>query len=583
MRPFSLILKSAPSSQATSPAIAQAHGVSIGRSGDAGSTAVILGGSGLENAATDIANRFSAAGRQPPAGVPDGGGTGVVLIDHVQRKAFAVAPPIGLQQLYWAASADDVRFASDPQRLGFMPERSPTIPPEAVFQYVYFHMIPGPLTAWVGISKLEGGHSLCWESGATSVTRYWRPTFAERMTGTSADATAELHRLLRLAVERSLGDSAAAGAFLSGGLDSSTVAGFASQLRPGIRTVTMGFDAAGYDEIEYARIASRHFGTRPIEYYVTPDDVLTALPTIAAAFAEPFGNSSAAAVYQCARVAREHGLDLLLAGDGGDELFGGNERYAEQLVFERYQSMPSLLRRGLLEPAVDAAARFTRRFPIGKAQSYIRNAYTPLPDRLQRYNFLHRQNPAAIFTPALLAQVDASAPMQLLREEYGAPVTQSPVNRMMFLDWKFTLRDNDLVKVNAMAQLAGLRVSYPMLDDAVLDFSLRIPGDWKVRRGQLRWFYKRAMRNFLPKAIIDKTKHGFGLPFGVWTRTHAGLSKLAGDSLATLGERGFFRQDFLAQALRLHREGHASYYGELVWILVVFELWLRARMPNARI
>jgi asparagine synthase (glutamine-hydrolysing) len=214
---------------------------------------------------------------------------------------------------------------------------------------------------------------------------------------------------------------------------------------------------------------------------------------------------------------------------------------------------------------------------------YIRQANTPLPDRLQNYNFLHRHNPAEIFAPELLEQVDVSAPLRALREEYAVPDTSDPINRMLFLDWKFTLHDNDLVKVNTMCDLAGVEVAYPMLDQALVDFSRRLPGDWKVRDGQLRWFYKRAMQGFLPDEIINKTKHGFGLPFGVWTRTHPGLQRLSQQSLESLSTRGYFRPEFLREAMRLHREGHASYYGELVWILMVLELWLQAHYPDARL
>jgi asparagine synthase (glutamine-hydrolysing) len=344
----------------------------------------------------------------------------------------------------------------------------------------------------------------------------------------------------------------------------------------------MGFDAEGYDEMEYARIASRHFGTTPLEYYVTPDDVLSTLPAIAAAFPEPFGNSSAAATYHCARIARERGLQRLLAGDGGDELFGGNERYAKQLMFERYGRLPRAFRNALLEPGVTFAARFTNAFPIGKAASYIEQAKVPLPDRLQSYNFLHRHAPSDVFSTWLLDHAQVSEPLKLLREEYRVPTTSSAVNRMLFLDWKFTLHDSDLVKVNTMCQLAGVEVAYPMLDQSVIDFSLHIPGNWKVHNLELRWFYKRAMQTFLPRAIIAKTKHGFGLPFGLWTKAHDGLRRLSEDALSSLAERGYFRREFLQEALRLHREGHASYYGELVWILMVLEFWLQRHQPSAR-
>ena len=165
-------------------------------------------------------------------------------------------------------------------------------------------------------------------AGEASETRYWRPRFEDVTELSETQAREELHQILQEAVNRALGGREDVGAFLSGGLDSSTVAGFAARTRPGIATVSMGFEAEGYDEMEYARIASRRFGTTPLEYYVTPEDVLETLPRIAAAFPEPFGNSSAAAAFHCARIAREHGIGLLLAGDGGDEIFGGNDRYA---------------------------------------------------------------------------------------------------------------------------------------------------------------------------------------------------------------------------------------------------------------
>jgi asparagine synthase (glutamine-hydrolysing) len=242
-----------------------------------------------------------------------------------------------------------------------------------------------------------------------------------------------------------------------------------------------------------------------------------------------------------------------------------------------------VFRRGALEPLLRGAGKVTKGFPIGKALSYIEQAAVPLPDRLQSYNFLHRHDPGEVFTPALLGAVDAGAPLQALRREYSAPQSCSAVNRMLFLDWKFTLHDNDLVKVNTMCDLAGMNVAYPMLDPAVVDFSMRLPTSWKVHRGELRWFYKRAMTGFLPQQIIKKTKQGFGLPFGVWTAEHAGLKKLAADSLACLSTRGFFQPKFLRDSLRMHQDVHAKYYGELVWILMVLELWLQAHAPEARL
>ena len=172
--------------------------------------------------------------------------------------------------------------------------------------------------------------------------------------------------------------------------------------------------------------------------------------------------------------------------------------------------------------------------------------------------------------------MDSAEPLRLWREEYAAPERGDAVNRMLFLDWAFTLHDNDLVKVNTACRAAGIRVAYPMLDHALVDLACRLPGRLKMQDGELRGFYKNATRGLLPPEIIRKTKHGFGLPFGVWTRTHPGLRRMSETALESLAARGMFRGGFLKETLRLHREGHAAYYGELVWVLMALELWLDA-------
>jgi asparagine synthase (glutamine-hydrolysing) len=403
--------------------------------------------------------------------------------------------------------------------------------------------------------------------------RYWTPSFDETGGGSIRELGGELKARVRAQVER-LADRPAAGAFLSGGLDSSTVAGMLAAARPGAaRTYSIGFPAEGYDELRYARIAATHFGTIQREYQVTPEDAVAAIAQVAAGCDEPFGNSSALAVYFCARLARQDGIELLLGGDGGDEIFAGNTRYAKQGIFEAYARVPSALRHHLIQPLL-AVPGMDRLPLVRKAHSYVRQARVPLPDRLDSYNFLHRHAADEIFDPDFLRTVDVDQPLREVRETYRTPEHASPLNRMLYLDWKRTLQDNDLVKVNRMCQLAGVDVAYPMLDDAVVELSCRVPSRLKLRPGRIRHFYKEAMRDFLPPEIIRKRKHGFGLPFGVWTRSHPQLQELAYGSVAALEHHGFFRPDFLHRAVALHRSDTPEYYGELVWILMMLRLWL---------
>jgi asparagine synthase (glutamine-hydrolysing) len=333
-----------------------------------------------------------------------------------------------------------------------------------------------------------------------------------------------------------------------------------------------------YDELAYADIANRHFGCRPVQYHVTAADIVAAFPLIAQAYDEPFGNSSAVPTYFCALRAREHGVTHLLAGDGGDEIFGGNERYARHQVFERYQHIPRSLRRGMLERVAPYLPGEGGWSLLSKTRSYIEQARIPLPERLESWNFIYREG-ATLLAPEFLAAVDLRAPFAVMQEVYAAAPSRSTLNKMLYYDWHFTLADSDLRKVQTMSALAGVRVSYPMLDARVLDLSNRVTPAQKMKGLELRSFYKQAMRGFLPREILDKTKHGFGLPFGVWLQTHRDLGELIYSHLTDLKSRGIVRAQFIDDLIARHRKADASYYGYALWDLAMLEAWLKAHAP----
>jgi asparagine synthase (glutamine-hydrolysing) len=499
------------------------------------------------------------------------------VIDGRTGRVLGATDRIGRCRLYYSRAGGKIRVSTDLGRIAATLGPNPALDPQALYDYVYFHVVPAPRTIYADVRALQIARLLVVQEGSDTVTRYWQPVWGTRAPGGSAARDA-LFEALRAAVTDSLPAAPGPiGCFLSGGLDSSTVAGIASQVRSAndVHAFSIGFAESEYDESHYARTAAEHFGLHWHRHELTPEEVLDSLPAIVAGMAQPFANSSALAVYHCARFAREHGFGQLLAGDGGDELFGGNSRYAKQMLFERYQRLPRWARTGLVEPAVSAATRLAPARPLRKLRNYIDQSNVPLPDRLQSYNFLHRHDPVEVFDPLVLATADRAEPLRLVREEYFS-LANSEIDRMLALDWRFTLHDNDLVKVNEMCAAAGIDPRFPLLDERIVDLACSLPPDWKVRSGELRWFFRRAVRGFLPDEIIDKKKHGFGLPFGVWTRKHEGLNRLALDSLDRLESRGLFRADFLKRTLAMHRDVHAAYYGELVWILMILELWLQS-------
>ena len=499
----------------------------------------------------------------------------LVIIDYEQHKLLLATDPIGLSNIYYAQTNDGLVFGSSADFVIRHPAVSNEISSQSIYDYVYYHHCPSPNTIYQQVKKLEGGQYLVYQNGQISLKRYWNPVFQEQMTGSLKQAGEELQDLLVDAVRSMVDTVENSGAFLSGGLDSSSVAGALAQVFPGqAKTFSMGFPVEGYNEIEYANIAVKHFNTRQHEYYVTPEDTVAAVPLIAAYYDEPFGNSSALAAYYCAKLAKENGVERLLAGDGGDEIFAGNERYAKQMLFDHYHRLPGFAT-AVLEAGLNhlPAAIAKLKIPF-KAKRYIEQANAPMPDRLQDYNFLHRHDVNDIFQADFLAQIDTAEPLRLLRECYQRPENASTLNRMLVMDWKTTLHDNDLVKVNRMCEMVGVEVCYPLLDQRIVDLSCRIPSNDKLKGQKLRWFYKQAMADFLPDRIINKSKHGFGLPFGIWLKDHQPLKELAYDAIHSLKKRGYFQPKFLDHAIEMHQSIHAAYYGELIWVLMMLELWL---------
>jgi len=502
------------------------------------------------------------------------GSFAVVVNDEQRGSTLLAIDRMGVERLTYARHGDTLVFSTSAEQVARFPGRVPRIDRQALLSYLYFHMIPSPQTVFEGVRKLPLATALEWKNGSAREFRYWEPKFANGAASENA-LREELHESLTTAVSAAQpGDRS--GAFLSGGLDSSTVAGFLARTRPGqARTFSIGFGFEDYDELKYARIASTHFGCQPTEYQVTPDDITELLPRVAQAYDEPFGNASAIPTYTCARLAREHGVDHLLAGDGGDEIFAGNTRYAEQRVYERYQSVPAPLRSWLLEPVLDSLPPAMAVSVLRKGRNYVARARIPMPDRLEIWNFLHQLGSDAILHPDFRAAVDEQGPLEHMRAVYHSAPPAELVDRMLYYDWRFTLADNDLRKVGTMCELAGVRVSYPMLHQDVIDVSTRVPADMKMRGTQLRSFYKDAMQGFLPREIIGKSKHGFGLPFGMWLQRSQRLADLIDSNLASLSSRRIVRAEFLDRLRQLQDREDAHYYGVLIFTLAMLEQWFQ--------
>ena len=507
----------------------------------------------------------------------------LAIVNLSSNDALLATDRIGVHRLYWHQTASgDLIFSTRLRNIKAICNQEFNISSNAVYNYMYFHMVPTPLSIYEGIQKLPPAQALSFSESSATLTSSWVPKFVEENNCDEDALSAELLTTIEQSVSSSLKPENKNAAFLSGGIDSSTVVGMMSRIQEGTTdSYCIGFDAEQYDETPFARITAEHFSAKLHEHSVTPDDVVSIVPKIAQTYEEPFGNSSAVPAYYCAKFAHDDGVTTMLAGDGGDELFAGNERYATQDYYQYYLSVPKALRKYVFDPIF---LNLPNWFPLSsKIKSYVSHANIPLPERLQVYNFLHRHPPEELFNHNFLRSVDVNLPITLQKKQYHKPDNASPLHRMLYFDWQFTLADNDLRKVSTMCELANIHVEYPLISDELLELSLQVPPTLKLRDKKLRYFFKKAMRGFLNDKTISKSKHGFGLPFGVWLSDYEPLNKLAYDSLENLKKREIFNPEFISKAVDMHSNQHAAYYGELIWIMMMLELWLQKNIDEPHV
>ncbi len=512
-----------------------------------------------------------------------------VIWDGRRGDLIAVTDPVGLSPIYYRSATGGLAVSSSLRTLaaGSFPGSNngnwapgagqAGISAHAVMLYLQYAAVPTPWTIYDGIHRLPPGHFLSVHGGRVTIQAYWDLSYKEDR----SVLPRVLEKRLREEVERSVRSSLAGargggrvGCFLSGGTDSSTILGYAARiLGEPVHAFSIGFDEPGYDELSYARIASRRFGADHHEMIVTPENVVDGLDRVVEAYEEPFGNASAIPTYHCAVLARAHGVGLLLAGDGGDELFGGNERYAADHVFRRWHRIPAWLRRGVIEPALNAAPAAG---VVDKGRRYVRRANIPHPDRFFSYNFVSALGARGIFDESFLACVESDRLLDEARAHYARAEAESEINRLLYLDVKMALTDNDLRKVGGMCEAASVGVRFPYLDPALMAFSGTIPADLKVRGTEKRVLFKRAFRNLLPEEIIRKKKHGFGLPVGRWLKSKAVLRDLLRDTLASRAarERGIYRDGFVEEMLQGLDADGSAWYGDNLWTMLALEKWM---------
>jgi asparagine synthase (glutamine-hydrolysing) len=513
------------------------------------------------------------------------GGFAIVLWDQRVRRLLLAVDRFGIARLYYAATPHLAAFASRSSALRAAPHVDGSVDPAAAFRYLNFGYVPAPGSIYQGVRRVPPGHVLLIGDGEPVLDRYWDLSYAERSLDL-ATAAADVYRHTEQAVGRALHGTPTkeTGAFLSGGTDSSALVGLMSRVTgERINAFSIGFSEARYDELAYAELTARHFGATHYTHVIQAAEALALLPELVEAYDEPFGNDSAIGTAICARFAAECGVRRLIAGDGGDEIFGGNERYRTDAIFALYHRLPRPLRTLVMEPVL-AALPDGGESVIGRARRYVRRANLPTPHRFYSYEFHFLQHADEFLAPDFVAAAGRTAPLDVLDEHWARSGTTAELNRLLYLDMKLTIGDNDLYKVTRTAEMAGIRVAFPMLDPGLVEFMATLPARYKLRGLEKRYLFKRAFRDLLPAATLSKRKHGFGVPAGGWLRDDPGFAGLARDVLLEGSARtaAWFRPGAIERLFKLHADDVTTFYGSLLWTVLMVELWHRRHTEQGR-
>ena len=511
------------------------------------------------------------------------GSFALALWDSEQQTLLLATDHFGARPIYYGLVKQRIAFAPRISAFARARDIPKVIEPNSLYFYLNHSFIPAPCTIFKNIQRLEPGHILEWANRRSRVRRYWDMAYVEERNLSESAAADLLRESLENSVQFALSGgsvgAAEVGAFLSGGTDSSTLVGLMAKFSPQpTNSFSVGFEEEAYNEIHYARIAAKHFNSIAHEYIVRPDEALDAMSKLAEAYDEPFGNSSAIPTYFCVKMAKDAGVRVMFAGDGGDELFGGNERYITEKLFSIYHQVPGSLRRAL-DYAVEILPDF---YPWRKVKNYVRKANLPAVDRFFAYQLYYRDHAAEFLTDDFRASLEHDFPIDVARQHYLRAGEISPLNRLLYVDLKLAVSDNDLFKVNRMAETQGVEVRYPYLDPRVGAASGKIPAGLKVKGWAKRYIFKKAFANFLPEQILTKKKHGFGLPTGDWLRSHSGFRDLARSLLLDSRslQRGYFQRSALERLLKANDEEHSGYFASHIWNLMMLELWHRTHADS---
>ncbi len=498
----------------------------------------------------------------------------VALWDARARRLVLARDRLGIKPLHYSWAGSRLYFGSEIKCLlkAGVPR---DIDLRSLSRFFTFEYIPAPDSIFAGIKKLLPGHFMTVQDGRAEIRRYWDVRYAETKTKArpATEYAEEIAARLRESVRMRLLSDVPLGVFLSGGVDSSSVTALMSETAGGrIKTFSIGFQEKTFDELEYARMVAARFGTEHTEFVVEPAHAAGLVPTLMEYLDEPLADASVIPTYIISKMARQH-VTVALAGDGGDELFGGYDTYKAYKVARWYRRIPGFLRRGIVGPLVRRLPASEKRLSFEfKAKKFVAGA--EYPPEIANTLWWGAYTPALkerLLSPAFRAEIDGDlfAPIAFHRQYTAAA---DGLDRLAYLDLKLYLQDDLLVKVDRMSMANSLEIRVPFLDYTFVEFAATIPSRLKLKGWTSKYILKKAMAPRLPDEILKKKKIGFDIPLGPWMQNE--LRAFILDTLAPerLKRHGYFNEAFVRAVLDEHMAG-AHNHRQLLWPLVIFQFW----------
>jgi asparagine synthase (glutamine-hydrolysing) len=490
--------------------------------------------------------------------------------DDQKQQLFIARDRAGKKPLYYTITRNGTLiFGSELKALLEHPEVEREIDPQALDAYFTLGYVPDPLTILKNVHKLPPGHYLTFTRGRLVVEQYWDFDFKPTKSRSEPDYLDELRALLDESVRLRLISDVPLGAFLSGGIDSSTVVALmARNMGQPVKTFSIGFHEDSYNELKYARLTAEKFGTDHHEFFVTPD-ICAVVDELVWHFDEPFADSSAIPTYMVSKLARDH-VTVVLSGDGGDELFAGYSRYVVERKRAGFELLPRVIREGVMRP-------LSQRLPHSTwGRNYVHNvSLDPISRYLDSVSIFSSLNRTSLYTSDFqnkLGSVGYAA--NLFTQLVDRVKTDEPLDRLLYLDSKTYLPGDILTKVDRMSMAVSLEARAPLLDHKLIDFVTQIPASMKLAGLQTKYLLKQAVKDLIPQEILNRPKQGFGVPIQEWINEQ--LRSRLRDTLreSRTRQRGYFDPRYVDVLLDEHQRGRRDHSMGL-WALLMFELWHR--------